>query len=53
MNKLLEKLTNMLKKRAKSRNRAEPQLPVVHISDTLLSETGRLRFGRCSVLVRA
>jgi hypothetical protein len=42
MKKLLEKLTNMLKKRAKSQKRAEPQLPVVHISNTLLSETGRL-----------
>jgi hypothetical protein len=42
MKKLLRKLTNVLKKRAKRQQRSEPQLPVVHISDTLLSETGRL-----------
>lgn len=42
MKKLLGKLTNVLKKRAKNQKRAVPRLPVVHISDTLLSETGRL-----------
>jgi hypothetical protein len=42
MRKLLEKLTDVLKKRAKNRKRPEERLPVVHISDSLLSETGRL-----------
>jgi hypothetical protein len=42
MKKLLRKLTNVLKKRAKNRKRGELRLPVVHISDILLSETGRL-----------
>ena len=32
----------MLKKRAKNQKRAEPRLLVIHVSDTLLSETGRL-----------
>jgi hypothetical protein len=42
MRKLLRKLTNVFKKRARNQKRAAPRLPVVHVSDTLLSETGRL-----------
>lgn len=42
MGKLLGKLTDMLKKRAKGGKRLEARLPVVHISDSLLSETGKL-----------
>lgn len=42
MKKLLGKLRNVLKKRGKTPKRVGPRLPVVHISDTLLYETGRL-----------
>jgi hypothetical protein len=42
MNKLFEKLRDVLRKRGKNRKRAAPRLPVVHISETLLSETGKL-----------
>lgn len=42
MKKLLRKLIDVLKKRTKKQKRAEPGLPVLHITDTLLYETGRL-----------